>query len=173
MTMMSDLSDDLVKEILSRVMITSLGAMRSTCKLWNNLSKARVLCKTEARQKFQGFILKNFRFCSFRFDLHEIQNEDVDDFVEASVQQIDQFNQVGISRVFHCDGLLLLVTMKDYINTRLVVWNPYLAQTRWIQPRNSYDSFHMYAFGYDNNHNHKILMMTVKDFAIFDFKSNS
>ncbi|XP_010431686.1 PREDICTED: putative F-box protein At4g17200 [Camelina sativa] len=39
MAMMSDLSKGLVKEILSRVPIPSLKAVRSTCKQWNSLSK--------------------------------------------------------------------------------------------------------------------------------------
>lgn len=54
MTMMSDLPEVLVEEVLSRVKITFLGAVRSTCKPWNNLSKDMVLCNAEARQLFLG-----------------------------------------------------------------------------------------------------------------------
>lgn len=36
--------------------------------------------------------------------------------------------QVKISQVSHCEGLLLC-TLKDD-NTRFVIWNPYLGQTR-------------------------------------------
>ncbi|CAA7048186.1 unnamed protein product [Microthlaspi erraticum] len=39
--------------------------------------------------------------------------------------------QVKISRVFHCEGLLLCILEDD--PTRVVVWNPYLGQTRWIE----------------------------------------
>ncbi|CAH8261111.1 unnamed protein product [Arabidopsis lyrata] len=52
MTMMSDLTQDLVEEILCRVPITSLGAVRSTCKGWNALSKERILCIGEPKQQF-------------------------------------------------------------------------------------------------------------------------
>jgi len=49
---MFDLTQDLVEEILSRVPITSLGAVRSTCKGWNALSKDRILCKAKPKQQF-------------------------------------------------------------------------------------------------------------------------
>ncbi|EFH61923.1 hypothetical protein ARALYDRAFT_899057 [Arabidopsis lyrata subsp. lyrata] len=39
MTIISDLPWDLVEEILSRTLITSLRAVGSTCKRWNTLSK--------------------------------------------------------------------------------------------------------------------------------------
>ncbi|KAL1216445.1 putative F-box protein [Cardamine amara subsp. amara] len=168
-TMMSDLSDDLVEKILCKVPLISLGAARSTCKLWNNLSKDRVLCKAEARQQCLGFMMKGANVCSVRFDLHGIQNEDVE-FVEPSIKQIDKFKKVAISQICYSDGLLLLVT-KEEDNTSLVVWNPYLGQTRWIQHRNS--NSYMYAFGYDNNRNQKILMIAETYFEIFDFDSNS
>ncbi|KAH0851949.1 hypothetical protein HID58_094341 [Brassica napus] len=38
-TMISNLPVDLLEEILSRVMLKSIGAVRSTCKNWNVLSK--------------------------------------------------------------------------------------------------------------------------------------
>ncbi|VYS57963.1 unnamed protein product [Arabidopsis thaliana] len=76
MTMMSDLTQDLVEEILSRVPITSLGAVRSTCKGWNALSKERILCIGEPKQQFLGFMMLDYRLCSMRFNLHGILNED-------------------------------------------------------------------------------------------------
>ncbi|KFK34062.1 hypothetical protein AALP_AA5G097100 [Arabis alpina] len=45
MARISDLTDDLVGEILSRVPLTSLIPVRSTCKLWNALSKKLILGK--------------------------------------------------------------------------------------------------------------------------------
>ncbi|KAL0816726.1 hypothetical protein Bca101_073170 [Brassica carinata] len=65
---------------------------------------------------------------------------------------------VDISYIFHCDGLLLCIT-KDITNHRLVVWNPYGGQTRWIEPRDSYNRFDRYALGYENNNCslHKVL----------------
>ncbi|KAG7589232.1 F-box associated interaction domain [Arabidopsis suecica] len=155
--MISDLPEELVEEILSRVSIISLGAVRSTCKRWNDLSKDRVLCKAEARQQFCGFMIKGSKVCSMRFDLHGIQNNDVE-VVEPSITQIDKFNQVEMLQVFHCNGLLLLVMRSTMgINSRLAVWNPYLGKMWSIQPRNTYDCFDLYTLGYDNNRNHKIL----------------
>ncbi|CAA7039031.1 unnamed protein product [Microthlaspi erraticum] len=134
MTTISDLPWDLVEEILSRVRapITSLGAVRFTCKRWNAYSKER-----EAKQQFVGFMMKNFRVCSVRFDVHGIlHNDDVhEEFFQSTKKLGNVHNQVEVSQVFHCDGLLLCATRG---NTGLVVWNPYLGQTRWIKPRNTY-----------------------------------
>ncbi|CAN8234902.1 unnamed protein product [Cochlearia groenlandica] len=59
-----------------------------------------------------------------------------------------------ISQVLECQGLLLCILEEG---TRFVLWNPYLGQTRWIEPRYCYhgnlpgDRF-TYALGYaDNN----------------------
>ncbi|CAL9220738.1 unnamed protein product [Arabidopsis halleri] len=56
MTTMSDLSMDLLGEILSRVPLTSLSAVRCTCKSWNALSKHQIFGKAEvaARKQFLG-----------------------------------------------------------------------------------------------------------------------
>ncbi|CDY69763.1 BnaCnng65220D [Brassica napus] len=96
MTIISDLSWDLVEEILSRVPIISLGAVRSTCKRWNRLSKNRLLCKAEARRhQFLRFMVKNYKLCSMRFDLHGIL--DGEEFVDPSIKEItvvDSLNHV-------------------------------------------------------------------------------
>ncbi|XP_024009978.1 F-box/kelch-repeat protein At4g33290-like isoform X2 [Eutrema salsugineum] len=74
--------------------------------------------------------------------------------------------QVRVSQVFHCEGLLLC-TLRD--DTKVVIWNPYWGQTRWIEPRYSheiqYGRFkynYKYALGYVNKkkrscRSHKIL----------------
>ncbi|XP_023642658.1 putative F-box protein At3g20030 [Capsella rubella] len=181
MTTISDLPNDLVGEILSRVPITCLGAVRSTCKRWKALSEERILCKTEAKHQFLGFMMKKYKLCSLRFDLHGTFNEE--EFVDPSVKEIDNklLNQINISKVYQCDGLLLCVTKED--NARLVVWNPYLCQTRWIQPRRAYHGQDCYAIGYDNNRKHKILRFldcydhsvkhTFAEYEIYDFSSSS
>ncbi|EOA28942.1 hypothetical protein CARUB_v10025192mg [Capsella rubella] len=173
MTTISDLSKNLVEKILSRVPIACVGAVRSTCKQWNTLSKRKLLCKAEARHQFLGFMMKKYKLCSVRFDLNE--------FVDPSIKELGGFlNQVEISNVFQCDGLFLCVTKED--NTRLVVWNPYLGQTRWIQPLNNYHILDRYGFGYDNNRKHKILRFLddheidqshVFGYEIYDFSSGS
>lgn len=92
----------------------------------------------------------------------------------SNVEQVDIFS------VFHCDGLLLCTT-KD---KRLVVWNPCLGETRWIQFKTGYKSFSMFALGYQKNkscHSYKILRCWerhrpyrhVVGFEIYDFNTNS
>ncbi|AEE33603.1 F-box associated ubiquitination effector family protein [Arabidopsis thaliana] len=80
---MSDLSVDLVGEILSRVPLTSLSAVRCTCKSWNTLSKHQIFGKAElaATKQFLGFTVMDYKVCSLRFDLQGIRN-DGDDFVD-------------------------------------------------------------------------------------------
>nr|VDC74524.1 unnamed protein product [Brassica rapa] len=82
----------------------------------------------------------------FSFDIQGIRKHNSS--VDPSMKQVNLLDQVEISKVFHCDGLLLCVT-KD--NTKLLVWNPYVGQTRWIRPRKCFKKSDLYAIGYDNN----------------------
>ncbi|KAG7585241.1 F-box associated interaction domain [Arabidopsis thaliana x Arabidopsis arenosa] len=212
MTTMSDLSVDLVGEILSRVPLTSLSAVRCTCKSWNALSKHQVFGKAE---QYLGFMVMDSRVCSLRFDLQGIRN-DCEDFVDpsiiglqksclkirnkafkknygnglhrkigrshiveivvpTSIKQIRELNQVEIDNVYHCDGLLLCVTKDRW---RLVVWNPYLGQIRWIRAIKQFSSGDMFTLGYDHsNSSHKIMRCYYVNacpyLEIYDFKSNS
>ncbi|CAH8260369.1 unnamed protein product [Arabidopsis lyrata] len=179
MTTMGDLPGDLVEEILSRVPLTSLRAIRSTCKKWNSLSKNQICGKkaTAARKQFMGFMMKDSRLCSIEFDLQGIRNDD-GNFVDPSIKQVNKLDQFEVSQVFHCDGLVLCI-IKD--KTGLLVWNPYLGQTRSIQPRNNFQMEDRYALGYDNNRNYKILRIfdlypsrnRVFGYEVYDFSSNS
>ncbi|XP_010420097.1 PREDICTED: F-box/kelch-repeat protein At4g05080-like [Camelina sativa] len=174
MTSMSDLTQDLVEEILSKVLITSLGAVRSTCKGWNASSKNRILCKGESKNQFLGFMMKKYKLFSMKFDLHGILYEEDSDeeFVNPSIKEIGNFlNHAKISQIYHCDGLLLCVTMD---NSRLVIWNPYLGQTKWIHLKTRIKS--TYALGYDKNKNHKILKFFNNNqgyYEVYDVKSSS
>ncbi|KAG7582603.1 F-box associated domain type 1 [Arabidopsis suecica] len=157
MTMMSDLSKDLVEEILSKAPITSLGAVRSTSKQWNASSKDRLLCKAEPREQYLRFMVMDHRFLSMTFNLHGILKGDGEVFVRSSIKEVgDIVNQIDISKVFHCDGLVLCVTND---NSSLVVWNPYLGQTKWIEAREPHDESDLFALGYDKDKNHKILRL--------------
>ncbi|XP_022556711.2 putative F-box protein At3g20030 isoform X1 [Brassica napus] len=187
MTTISDLSLDLVEKIVYRVPITSIGAVRSTCKLLNRLCKNRIwLYLEEKRHQFLGFMVKNYKLCLIKFYLHGILDEE--EFVDPSIKEIigdSLLNQVDVTKVFHCDGLLLCVTKdkEEVDRTSLVVWNPYLGQIRWIQrPRNNYDRLDSYALGYDKkkNRKHKILRFlddnignNVFTYEIYDFSSDS
>ncbi|EOA26024.1 hypothetical protein CARUB_v10019432mg [Capsella rubella] len=181
MATISDLSDDLVREVFSRVPLTSLNAVRSTCKMWNTTSKNHILGKKVPSHQFLEFMVSDSRVCSLRFDLQGIRNKE--DLIDTSIKQLSIPNnhQVEISNVYHCDGLLLCVAKH---NSSLVVWNPYLGQTKCIQPRN--DEFNIYdrfALGHDNNHNHKILRFLYdgernrrglkRDIDVYDFSSDS
>uniref|UniRef100_A0A0D3BCX2 F-box domain-containing protein n=1 Tax=Brassica oleracea var. oleracea TaxID=109376 RepID=A0A0D3BCX2_BRAOL len=55
-------------------------------------------------------------------------------------------SQVDIRHVFNCDGLLLCSTKDD----RLVVWDPYSGETKWIKPRDRYKYTDYFALGFDN-----------------------
>ncbi|EFH43384.1 hypothetical protein ARALYDRAFT_353398 [Arabidopsis lyrata subsp. lyrata] len=170
MTMISDLPEELVVEILSRVPLTSLSAARSTVKRWNALSKDRLVCKGEARQQFLGFMVMDMRVCSVRFDLLNA----------PSIRQIGKLDQFQISDVFHCNGLVLCV-MDNY--SRLVVWNPYLGQTKLIESGTAHFRSCYYSLGCDSCGSHKILRFfndsvqgsgrRVLKYEIYDVNSSS
>nr|ABE65952.1 F-box protein-like protein [Arabidopsis thaliana] len=77
--MMSDLPHDLVEEILSRLPLISLKAMRSTCKTWNVLSKHRSFANKHignvtASGKRDLIMIKDCKVYSIGVNLHGIQN---------------------------------------------------------------------------------------------------
>ncbi|CDY23772.1 BnaC04g43500D [Brassica napus] len=93
MTMITDLSLDLVEEILSKVSLTSLKAVKSTCKGWNTLSKDESFTKKHSAIEFPVFLTcKAYRF-QRRFNLHRIHNIKDLPCIKETVNQ--------------CDGLLL------------------------------------------------------------------
>ncbi|CAH8256534.1 unnamed protein product [Arabidopsis lyrata] len=159
---MSNLPQDLVEEILSRVPLTSLRAMRSTCKKWNTLFKderftkkhiAQVAVETTKEREFVAIMLLNFRAYLMRVNLQGIHNNSNPLLKPiGKLISLDTSDQVNISRVFRCEGLLLCTT-KDY--TRLVVWNPYLGQTLWIcvEPRfvRHRKFYYVNVLGYDKS----------------------
>ncbi|ESQ29709.1 hypothetical protein EUTSA_v10023820mg, partial [Eutrema salsugineum] len=103
-------------------------------------------------------MINDFRVCLMSINLHGISN----------------LLKVEVYKVFHCEGFLLCITK----NLRLVVWNPYLEQARWIQGRSNYHKFDNYFIGYDDiNKNQKILRLLggyrAFEFEIYNFKSNS
>ncbi|CDY43731.1 BnaAnng07460D [Brassica napus] len=145
-----DLPEDLVEdEIISRLPISSLRSVRSTCKKWNTLCKNRILFGKAAKKQF--LMMDSRRICLMNLDLSK-------DNGDPSIKQVSVLDQkFQIPMVFQSDGLLLCV-LKDY--SRLVVWNPYLGQMRWIEPRNSFHSSDRFALGHDSNFNYKILRIS-------------
>ncbi|XP_013615042.1 PREDICTED: putative F-box protein At4g17200 [Brassica oleracea var. oleracea] len=176
MTTISDLSRDLIGDILSKVPITCVGKVRCTCKQWNASSRHRIFGKAVARQ-FMGFMMMDFKVCLVRIDLNGIV-KDEEGSGPVSIKPIDKLNKIEISKVFHCDGLLLSTT-RD--NTRLLVWNPYLGQMKWIEPKTAYHRLDRYALGYDTNKKSYKILRFVDDaywptplfeFEIYDMNSN-
>ncbi|CAG7862366.1 unnamed protein product [Brassica rapa] len=175
MTTMSNLPEELVREILSRVPLTSLRKLRCTCRTWNALSKTQVFGKETARNQFLGFTVINGRVCSLRLDFQGIHNKG--DLVHKSTKKISKLDHTKTEEVFHSDGLLLCVRNRS----NFVVWNPYLGQTRCIPPASrDFRFYDMFCFGYDkNNRNHKILRFCYDNdeslfcFELFDFKTSS
>uniref|UniRef100_A0A1J3D6L5 F-box/kelch-repeat protein n=1 Tax=Noccaea caerulescens TaxID=107243 RepID=A0A1J3D6L5_NOCCA len=167
--MISDLPRDLAEEVLSMLPMTSLRGVRFTCKKWNNLTKnrsftkkhnreAKVAAKNKQRTEFQVVMLLEYKVYLFRVNL----------LCDPSLERIgklvslgDATDRVDISKIFHCDGVLLCVT-KD--RARLVVWNPYTGQTRWIQPRNSYNRYDRYALGYERKKSYSL-----RDYKVLRF----
>ncbi|XP_010465602.1 PREDICTED: putative F-box protein At3g17620 [Camelina sativa] len=164
--MISNLPTELVEEILSRVPVTSTGAVRLTCKKWNTLSKdesftkkhlAQVVVRREVEQ-LQAIVLLNYSLYPMSID--RIHYNDFDPSVKfrANLVSLNDSDKLVITRVYHCEGLVLCLT-EDY--TRLVVWNPYTGQTRWIRVELRSDKhrgiWYNHALGYDKSNNHKIL----------------
>ncbi|ESQ37145.1 hypothetical protein EUTSA_v10002999mg, partial [Eutrema salsugineum] len=144
-----DLPSELVEEILSKAPATSKDPEFIKKHLDKAAKQYLVLKLTDSRIS--------------RVNLHGIYSNIVDPTTMfkgglrlTDLHQISE--QVVISKVFHCDGLLLCTTGDD----RLVVWNPCNGQTKWIQPGNckQRQNYSRVALGYENNkscHSYKIL----------------
>ncbi|XP_019092631.1 PREDICTED: putative F-box protein At3g17400 [Camelina sativa] len=152
---MSDLPRDLAEDVIIRLPMTSMRAVRSVCKEWNTLSKDSFFtkkhiaqAKAAAAEEFKVVMVMDSRVYLMGINL----SKDVDPTINchATLISLDDSNQVDISRVYHCDGLVLCIT-KDL--TRLVVWNPYWGQTLWVKPKRLHHSPNMYkyAIGYQNS----------------------
>ncbi|CAA7041113.1 unnamed protein product [Microthlaspi erraticum] len=153
-TTISNLPRDLLVEIVSRVPSKCMRKVRLTCKKWNTLSKSRSFSKMrlgkEASSARQG---ESPMVVLMDNDLHLVSF-----FVDRenpSTENKGKLNKVEISQVFHCEGLLLCILRND---TKVVVWNPFLGQTRRIETRYSYrgekgmfKNMYVYAMGYVNN----------------------
>ncbi|XP_019092356.1 PREDICTED: LOW QUALITY PROTEIN: F-box protein At3g19470-like [Camelina sativa] len=108
-------------------------------------------------------------------------NSNLDSYLKREVELISLGDEDEISQVFHCDGLLLCISITK-TKTSLVVWNPYWGHTRSIEPTHKFHIIDMYshALGYDkSSKSHKILRFinftrpTFDEFKIYDFNSDS
>ncbi|XP_010495169.1 PREDICTED: putative F-box/kelch-repeat protein At3g22730 [Camelina sativa] len=180
MTTISSLPEELVEEILSRVQVTSLKLVRSTCKQWNALvKKNQRFTDKHFREaaKSTVLILKDHRFFPLSINL-DVAATTIE-FKNSLSPEAPHSNSED-DKVFHCDGLLLCIT-KD---KRLVVWNPYLGVTRWIQVPLKTERMRCFL-GYQDNkscRSYKILRCWYlgkyepyysATFQIYDFSSDS
>ncbi|KAL9812216.1 F-box protein [Arabidopsis thaliana] len=170
---MSNLPRDLLEEVLSRVPVKSIAAVRSTCKNWNSLTYGQSFTKklygktmATKEKEFLVVMTMDLEVYLMRVNLHGIHKDDNN--VKSSIMQKaklirlndDRVRVDDICKVFHCDGLLLCIT----IGIRLVVCNPYCGQTRCIKTRRDYHITDNYALGHEKMknsplRNYKILVL--------------
>lgn len=153
--MLSDLPRDLAEDVLIRLPMTSMRAVRSVSKKWNTLFKDESFTKTHLAQakaatarEFLVVVVMNYRVYLMSVNLHGIHNN-VDPSINhhGKLVSLTDSDKVDISVVYHCDGLLLCITEEG---TRFVVWNPYCGQTRWFEPI-SRPICDRYAIGYEDS----------------------
>ncbi|EOA28931.1 hypothetical protein CARUB_v10025179mg, partial [Capsella rubella] len=151
---MTDLSRDMLENILSRLPVESLRELRFTCKLWNTLFKDRRFIKNRFHKAaMEVIVLMRSSVSTLIVDMTHMSEGSNYAGIGFHILNggISNFysNEITISGMFHCDGLLLLQTMKTDTN-KLVVWNPCSKGTRWIELMN-HDRSGIFALGYHND----------------------
>ncbi|XP_010478093.1 PREDICTED: putative F-box protein At3g17560 [Camelina sativa] len=165
--MISDLPQDLIEEILSRVSVTSLRRLRSTCKLWYHqvlFKDPRFIKKysDKTARQYHALILTDYTVCSMSSVLDRVKERISLSSVGHRLTLPHCNELVDLFRAFHCDGILLCrICRKNMI----VVWNPFSGQTRWIQLQNQF--LETFALGYDN----KELFRSYKILTFFPYRS--
>ncbi|CAL9223946.1 unnamed protein product [Arabidopsis halleri] len=180
-SMISSLPRELIEEIISRVPLRSMKAVRLTCKSFNNLSNSESFTKMHI-DKAATREEKTMMISMMPHNLYlmSVTVDDVDPCVELKGQLSLLDNQVSIYRVFHYEGLLLCIFEDP---TRVVVLNPYLRQSRWIQIRFSHLSIGWDCFRYALGYADKESCRSVKflrfldsssrcEYEIYDFDSS-
>ena len=89
MTRISDLSQDLIEEILSRVPLTCQRAVLSTCKQWNSLYKDEIFTKKHRGKAANDTVVCDSRVCLEGCDLQGFHKQKRG-FVELSTKPIGQ-----------------------------------------------------------------------------------
>ena len=106
---------------------------------WNDLSKTRSFVEKhigeETSRKSSVIMTMNQKVYLLVVSFSGIHNK-FDTSIKHKGTLIIRNNNMDseplVIRVFHGEGLLLFVMVK-----RVVVWNPYLGQVKWIQARDS------------------------------------
>nr|VDC94233.1 unnamed protein product [Brassica oleracea] len=179
---LTSLPRDLLEIILSKVPDTPLARFRTTSKRWNIMLSSEGFVKKHSanapKDESLCIALINSRVHLVRINLREPS-------VKVAIHPfylkdpLSNSSQVDIRNVSHCDGLLLCSTEDD----RLVVWDPYSGETKWIKPRDRYKDSDYFALGFDNKSSckqYKILrvdrnhILPVKYVCeVYDFTSDS
>lgn len=128
---------DLVEEILSRVPPKPLVRFRIVCKRWNAL--------------FDDKAFINNHKSTFRFIFatkSKIYSVNLNPKIEVRELTLDipGLESENPKSLMECSGLLLYG-----MGEGAVVWNPWLKQTKWIEPEVNQPSLHFSGIGYDNN----------------------
>ncbi|KAG2305933.1 hypothetical protein Bca52824_025681 [Brassica carinata] len=178
---MNNLSKDLVEEILSRLPATSLRKVRSTCKKWNTLSKGETFTKkhltqsaaTASKGEILAIVLINCSLRLISINLSDFDHPSIR--LAGSLVSLNDSDKLDVTQVYHCEGLLLCVT-EDY--TRLVLWNPYTGETRWIcvEPKSVDHSKYAHALGFEEGNScraHKVLRFAHHVHEVYDVRSDS
>ncbi|EOA33045.1 hypothetical protein CARUB_v10016377mg, partial [Capsella rubella] len=188
--MLPGLPQDLVEEILSRVPATNLSRLRYICKRWDALLKDKIFAEKHVRnasKQSRLLMLKDYRVCPMSVvNLHKQVDAPVSIEFKDGFELKDSLSkpdQVDVSEIFHCEGLLLCTTTND---NSLVAWNPCTGQTRWIRHSSLYKRNSKFYLGYGNKdkscgRSYKILRYwddgtlgtQVVEFEMYDFSSDS
>ncbi|XP_010412708.1 PREDICTED: putative F-box/LRR-repeat/kelch-repeat protein At1g11620 [Camelina sativa] len=126
MTMPIDLPSDLQEEVLSRVPMKSLARFRAVCKQWNTLFvEDRFLAKHYGEHHFLiGTCFGEITSLNIKDNtLILLQNLSVGNIRPKKLQQYIKVYKIG-----HCDGVLYYV-----LSNQILVWNPLLKLSRWIE----------------------------------------
>ncbi|XP_010419578.1 PREDICTED: putative F-box protein At3g17560 [Camelina sativa] len=183
--MISNLRVDVLEEILSKVPVTSLRRLRSTCKLWYHhaLFKDPGFIKKHSDKTERGYydvMLIEYEVYSVSSNINEVHLNSRLRLKgnHSLIDPLSNSDQFGIYEAFHCDGLLLCTAVSREHEAWCVVWNPFSGKTRWIRPISQYhQTEEVYALGYNNKelcHNYKILRIISREkLEIYEFSSNS
>ncbi|ESQ34449.1 hypothetical protein EUTSA_v10009814mg [Eutrema salsugineum] len=155
MTIISDLPEHLVEEIVSRVPLKLMRTVRLTCKKWETLYKSQSFSKlqfgkTTASKEGESMMVAVMDFSLYLMSL--VFAVDGEPSIQTKGTLTCDNEQVKISQVFHCDGLLSCILKAD--RTKVMVWNPYWGETRCIEFRYTHLTCEWdwcsYALGYED-----------------------
>ncbi|EOA22356.1 hypothetical protein CARUB_v10002977mg, partial [Capsella rubella] len=171
-TTMSNLPKYMVEGILSRVPFKYMrSAMLLTCKNWNALFRSKCFAKMILEKEEEAAReLGETRMVVMM--IHNVYLMGITINENPSTRFLGKLTygseQVKIYQVFHCEGLLLCILKED--DTKILVWNPYLGQTRWIQTSDETRGYKILRFIDELCHFN--LKYNVLRYEIYDFDTD-